>query len=128
MPVLSSKPSHLHHRHHPPSNHLLEPVVVTLHSLNNDTFEQRRIVLSPSSPSIHVGRSSRNHNKNLQPAKDNAYIDSPVISREHALISLNTKGDTPALIIQDRGSMHGTLVNGTMLTNNKEQELRNGDV
>jgi hypothetical protein len=43
----------------------------------------------PLNTTFPIGRSSRNNTKReLMPAKHNAYIDSPVISRDHALLSL----------------------------------------
>jgi pSer/pThr/pTyr-binding forkhead associated (FHA) protein len=75
-----------------------------------------------------IGRASKNMSKGyLLPAKHNIYIDSPVVSREHATLSANASSGTPQVYITDTSSMHGTLVNGTLLVPNTPKQLSNGD-
>lgn len=57
----------------------------------------------------------------------NAYIDSPTISREHAELTA-TSPPVPCVYITDKGSMHGTMVNGNKLQPEKAHPLSNGDV
>ncbi|KAF2727613.1 hypothetical protein EJ04DRAFT_581927 [Polyplosphaeria fusca] len=103
------------------------PIELTLTSLNGlDDFGERKILLTPGS-TVPVGRSSKNAQKKLLPGPDNAYIDSPVISREHARISMNTLQGVPSIFIKDVGSMHGTLLNGKHLDYNKDHKLNSGD-
>ena len=75
-----------------------------------------------------IGRASKNTSKGyLLPAKHNVYIDSPVVSREHALLTANTTSGTPQVFITDTKSMHGTFVNGTPLVSQTPKQLSNGD-
>jgi hypothetical protein len=75
-----------------------------------------------------IGRASKNTTKkDLMPAASNAYIDSPVISRDHAVLSANAQLGTPHVFITDAGSMHGTMVNGERLPAHKPKQLASGD-
>lgn len=75
-----------------------------------------------------IGRASKNVSKGyLLPAKNNVYIDSPVVSREHAILTANTTTGTPQVYITDTKSMHGTLVNGIPLVPHTPKQLFNGD-
>ncbi|KAF2634379.1 hypothetical protein P280DRAFT_474690 [Massarina eburnea CBS 473.64] len=91
-----------------------------------DGFHERNLTLQPGKP-ITIGRASRNHQKpKLMTAADNAYIDSPVISREHALLTVHPS--PPAVYIADKGSMHGTVVNGERLEAHRAIKLQSGDL
>ncbi|KAK9487619.1 hypothetical protein V1527DRAFT_460060 [Lipomyces starkeyi] len=71
---------------------------------------QRTITLSTkSSDSSYVilGRSSHNVTKKLFPAAENAYFDSPNISRHHATIFIDNSRYR-VLKVRDTGSLHGT--------------------
>ncbi|OAL45571.1 hypothetical protein IQ07DRAFT_591363 [Pyrenochaeta sp. DS3sAY3a] len=93
-----------------------------------DTHQTREFDLSAGS-SFPIGRASKNSTKkDLMPAPHNAYIDSPVISRDHAVLSLKPSAGTPQVYITDAGSMHGTLVNGLKLAPNVPKLLSNGDL
>ncbi|KAH6621886.1 hypothetical protein C7974DRAFT_397295 [Boeremia exigua] len=75
-----------------------------------------------------IGRASKNLSKGyLLPAKHNVYIDSPVVSREHAILTANSSTGTPQVFITDTKSMHGTYVNGTPLVPNAPKQLSSGD-
>lgn len=75
-----------------------------------------------------VGRASKNSSKShLLPAKHNMYIDSPVISREHAILSANSSTGIPKVFVTDTKSMHGTYVNDAALSPFIPKQLSNGD-
>ncbi|KAH7411998.1 hypothetical protein DE146DRAFT_641968 [Phaeosphaeria sp. MPI-PUGE-AT-0046c] len=77
---------------------------------------------------LPVGRASKNSNKKeLMPAADNGYIDSPVISREHAQLSARGDSNPPRVFVTDLGSMHGTMVNGEQLVAHAPMPLSSGD-
>ncbi|KAL5113284.1 hypothetical protein ACEQ8H_008845 [Pleosporales sp. CAS-2024a] len=92
-----------------------------------ESFDSRQFDLALGA-SFPIGRASRNTTKqDLMPAADNAYIDSPVISRHHALLSARTQGGRPHIFVTDLGSMHGTMVNGEMLAKHTPRQLSSGD-
>ncbi|KAK9325043.1 hypothetical protein V1517DRAFT_336163 [Lipomyces orientalis] len=75
---------------------------------------KRTITLSTkSSDSSYVilGRSSHNAAKKLVPAAENAYFDSPNISRQHATIFIDNSRYR-VLKVRDTGSLHGTYLYG----------------
>ncbi|KAH9878244.1 hypothetical protein J1614_003461 [Plenodomus biglobosus] len=102
---------------------------IVLRDVNrHDTFETREFDL-PLHSTYPVGRASKNVAKrDLMPAPHNAYIDSPVISREHAVLSATLSHGTPQVYITDSGSMHGTMVNGRKLLSNTPTMLATGDM
>ncbi|KAF3931996.1 hypothetical protein ABW20_dc0103001 [Dactylellina cionopaga] len=89
----------------------------------SDSVGIRTIAITPKQPLITVGRSSRNKTKNLLPDSDNAYFDSPVMSREHAWIKHDDEGK---IVISDAGSMHGTFLNDKILEPKKFVPLETG--
>jgi len=92
-----------------------------------DDFDTRVLSLTPGSR-IPIGRASKNSSKpELMMSKHNGFIDSPVISREHAVLTASTSPPAPCVYITDNGSMHGTLVNGNKLEPQKPYRLSNGD-
>lgn len=75
-----------------------------------------------------IGRASKNTTKQeLMPAPNNAYIDSPVISRNHAVFTAHADSGTPQVFVTDLGSMHGTMVNGERLPTHMPKQLSSGD-
>lgn len=95
---------------------------------DHDTFETREFDL-PLNSTLPIGRASKNVAKHeLTPAAHNAFIDSPVISREHAILSANTSSGTPQVYISDCASMHGTWLNGNKLQPSAPAELSHGDL
>jgi hypothetical protein len=66
----------------------LTTVTVTLRSLIGD-FDQRQFILTPDSPVITIGRASKSIAKNILGAVDNAWFDSPVMSRSHAKLKFD---------------------------------------
>lgn len=93
-----------------------------------------------------IGRASKTEQKQLIPAVSNGWIRNPVISRNHAELTLEpseavsansppfSQLDTdrvamqkpPVVFIQDKKSSHGTYVNGENIQHNKHP-LQNGD-
>lgn len=69
---------------------------VTLVALNEtDEIKKRELLLSPTMP-IQIGRSSRTESKNITAAASNCYLKSPVVSRNHAIITVDdTSGVSP---------------------------------
>ena len=57
----------------------------------DDDFHDRAFVLDSASPPMKIGRASRSGTRNLCSAHDNAYIDSPVMSREHATFRVDDR-------------------------------------
>lgn len=49
---------------------------------------KREILLSAANPEVVFGRCSSKHH-DLEPAADNGYISSPIMSREHATVFLD---------------------------------------
>lgn len=110
-------------------------VQVTLRCADTlDDFDTRVFTLRPgASPGAHppasvpLGRSSKNSTKpELMIGANNAYIDAPTISREHAVLTA-TSPSAPIVTIMDNGSMHGTTVNGVKLEAKKPRRLHDGD-
>jgi hypothetical protein len=101
---------------------------ITLRTIDGyEGFESREFDLCVGG-TFPIGRASKNTTKKtLMPAPSNAYIDSPVISREHALLSADTKLGTPHVYITDTGSMHGTMVNDERLPPHTPKQLASGD-
>ncbi|KAE8453084.1 hypothetical protein EG329_012271 [Mollisiaceae sp. DMI_Dod_QoI] len=99
---------------------------ITLTALDgNVTPVERILILEPSSPTAPIGRASKSISKGLFSAVDNAWFDSPVMSREHAQITMNA--EDKIITIQDIGSMHGTHLNDTELARNVPSTVNNGD-
>jgi hypothetical protein len=110
-----------------PANRLAFHIVLRdadgFEGLDSRTFE---LTLGSKFP---IGRASKNTTKKvLMPASHNAYIDSPVISREHALLSAEATSAGPQVFVTDTGSMHGTMVNGERLVAHTAKQLSSGDM
>lgn len=100
---------------------------ITFTSLNDSIFPAKRVItLNSRLSKITVGRASKSSSKSLFSAGDNAWFDSPVMSRDHAEISLDSKCET--LLLRDVGSMHGTSINNSQLVSYVPTSLCNGDV
>lgn len=109
-----------------------------------DDFSERIITLDPLTPSIKIGRASKIF-RHLTLNYNNAYVESPVMSREHAVLRLSQKmvgnslseeclaedvlADVSSqLYIEDVSSMHGTYVGGTRLVAHLPYLLEDGAV
>lgn len=70
-------------------------VVITLTPLGEPQEFSRRLTINEEIKQVEVGRASRNSDKCLVSANDNAWFDSPIMSREHAKFSAmaNKVGD-----------------------------------
>ncbi|KAF4335626.1 sarcolemmal membrane-associated [Fusarium beomiforme] len=90
----------------------------------NFAFPARRIFLSKKNPTIEIGRTSK-RNVAFEASKSNAWFDSPVMSRKHALFTLDA--DKQKLYVKDTGSLHGTYKNDVRLETNVDSEVVNGD-
>lgn len=100
---------------------------ITFTALHGNVVPAERILLlEPGSPTAPIGRASKSISKGLFSAVDNAWFDSPVMSREHAQLTMN--GDDKTITIQDIGSMHGTYLNNIELPRNVPSTLNNGDI
>ncbi|KAF5651501.1 sarcolemmal membrane-associated [Fusarium sp. NRRL 52700] len=88
------------------------------------SFPTRRIFLSKKNPTIEIGRTSK-RNGAFEAAKSNTWFDSPVMSRKHALFTLDA--DKQKLYVKDTGSLHGTYKNDIRLETNVNHEVISGD-
>ncbi|KAF5542382.1 sarcolemmal membrane-associated [Fusarium phyllophilum] len=88
------------------------------------SFPTRRIFLSKKNPTIEIGRTSK-RNGAFEAAKSNTWFDSPVMSRKHALFTLDA--DKQKIYIKDTGSLHGTYKNDVRLETNVNHEVISGD-
>jgi len=69
-------------------------VYITLTPLNGNFHPSERILnLNPDRTTIQVGRASKSPSKGLVGASDNAWFDSPVMSRDHAKLIFNPKNN-----------------------------------
>lgn len=100
---------------------------ITLAAINGSHSPSIRVLhLSPNRRVVQIGRASKNSSKGLLEASDNGWFDSPVMSRNHAEISLNLNNN--AITIEDIGSMHGTYVNHDQLKKKEARGLSDGDI
>lgn len=80
---------------HFPGRLLIQPfaVVITLIPIHSQPNlpSTRSFVLSKASPIISLGRSSKREGRNREPACDNGWFDSRVMSRDHAELSISQK-------------------------------------
>ncbi|TID26454.1 hypothetical protein E2P81_ATG00928 [Venturia nashicola] len=110
-----------------------------------DELQERRLAIDYNTE-IMIGRASKAEQKQLVPAVDNGWIRNPVISRHHAIFTLEpseavgihpptlSHQDTDrvsiqksgVVFIQDKKSSHGTYVNGENIQHNKHP-LQDGD-
>lgn len=68
------------------------PVTVTLtvrEPRPNFVLPQRQITLTEQTPAVRVGRASKVASKGFVAGTDNAWFESPVMSREHAELTAN---------------------------------------
>jgi pSer/pThr/pTyr-binding forkhead associated (FHA) protein len=106
-------------------------------------YTERRIRLDKDQKTVRIGRTSK-RDPNLSPKMNNGWIDSPVISREHAEFSLGdenqvrqplmplpnllTDPSRQAVYIKDLNSRHGTFLNHERLEPNRAYPVAPGDV
>ncbi|KAI0836725.1 hypothetical protein F5Y06DRAFT_101694 [Hypoxylon sp. FL0890] len=115
-----------------------EVIIVTLILRPNGShvspFPKRQFILSYQTPSIRIGRASKATTKGFVASIDNAWFDSPVMSRQHAELVLDCESTPKAVYIQDIGSLHGTfhtpydgIRKESRLEQRKPVRLSNGD-
>ncbi|QIX00006.1 hypothetical protein AMS68_005523 [Peltaster fructicola] len=75
---------------------------------------------------IKVGRASKTETRGALALSTNALFECPVISREHAEFAFDHKQEQ--VTITDRGSMHGTFVNGRQLDKGLPFTLQDHDI
>ncbi|KAI9048669.1 hypothetical protein LZ554_007500 [Drepanopeziza brunnea f. sp. 'monogermtubi'] len=101
-------------------------VIVSLIDLNGDcSIPNRTIALNHKNNSVPIGRASKTVNKGILAAEDNAWFDSPVVSRNHAKLKMDF--NSKKLTIEDIGSMHGTFLNHKQLLSDDPTVINNGD-
>ncbi|RYP76236.1 hypothetical protein DL769_003666 [Monosporascus sp. CRB-8-3] len=95
---------------------------------------ERRLTFTRQNPTIAIGRASKVSSKGFVAAADNAWFDSPVMSREHAELSVDFDKTPKAVYIKDVNSLHGTfhkrgdgLGNETKLAQGHLTKLESGD-
>lgn len=89
------------------------------------SLAERTIILNPNLLTIPIGRASKSVSKGIVGAQDNAWFDSPVMSRDHAEMCLNP--DINVITIHDIGSMHGTYINNKQLIVREPTQISDGD-
>ncbi|OHW94431.1 FHA domain-containing protein [Colletotrichum incanum] len=89
-------------------------------------YPERRVILEQNNTSVLIiGRSSKRFD-HLEAKGDNCYFDSPVMSREHAKITVDWYHKK--LNIKDIGSLHGTYHNSQRLHPRTLCELKQRDI
>lgn len=85
-------------------------VVVTLVATGRTQagIPERNITLTRMAPTARVGRSSKVSAKACLAAENNAWFETPVMSRDHA--ELTADFDNKTIAIKDVGSLHGTFI------------------
>lgn len=121
---------------------------VTLTALTAGIFPLiRTIYLHEYNEAIPIGRSSKNPLKHLVAATDNCWVDSDVVSRDHARLNFDSDlkvcWNTPphfsvvirdriniiqGIFIEDTNSMHGTRINNKQIPKHDPIPLANNDV
>ncbi|KAI0012540.1 hypothetical protein F4779DRAFT_39897 [Xylariaceae sp. FL0662B] len=97
------------------SNTCWSPVTVTLLVRNtiggtySAGFPERQFILTRHAPSIAIGRASKVPSKGFVAAHDNAWFDSPVMSRQHAELVASFDSVPKTVFLKDIGSLHGTF-------------------
>ncbi|MCJ1393285.1 hypothetical protein MMC18_006157 [Xylographa bjoerkii] len=97
-------------------------ILVTLKPL--DCSLERTFQLNPAKSFIEIGRASKTASKGLAAAKDNAWFESPIMSRSHAELTIVTGC---VLHLKDLQSTHGTFIGSERLDPEVDYPVKNGD-
>ncbi|KAI4128373.1 MAG: hypothetical protein LQ338_002775 [Usnochroma carphineum] len=92
---------------------------------NDENDVTRKIALTSTNGSVIIGRASKTATKGLVAGPGNAWFDSPIMSRSHGKLFVNSAG---TIHIQDSSSTHGTFLGPKRLAPNKPYALSNGDI
>ncbi|KAI8948323.1 hypothetical protein F4801DRAFT_581528 [Xylaria longipes] len=111
-----------------------DEIIVILRPRNPSSIPKRRLVLTPTRPAVSIGRSSKDHSKGFVPADDNAWLENPVMSREHAELFAKFDDNPRAIYLKDVNSFHGTYLTtsdgcnkGRQIVPNEPVKLTHGD-
>ncbi|KAJ5801162.1 uncharacterized protein N7518_003230 [Penicillium psychrosexuale] len=99
---------------------------VTLVPLFEDLYPLRTLTITDNDKTVPIGRASKRENRNRNPTAENAWFESQVMSRDHALLKILPNQNM--VFITDCGSTHGTFLNGGKLVTDVNTPLRNGDI
>ncbi|PNP42911.1 hypothetical protein TGAMA5MH_05657 [Trichoderma gamsii] len=88
-------------------------------------FPTRSLLLTKSNTTIPLGRMSKK-NGVYAAREDNGWIDSAVMSRDHAKLIFDPQSHS--VFIKDIGSLHGTFFNNTRLKKHQAQVIKDGDL
>jgi hypothetical protein len=102
-----------------------EEVLITLTPLGAPEEFTRRLTVNETIRYVEVGRASKNAEKGLVAGRENAWFDSPIMSRQHAKFSIKPSKTT---YLQDQDSTHGTYIGNLRLEAYKNYSINNNDV
>lgn len=118
-------------------------VIITLTPLGAPHEDPRRLTINETVKQVEVGRASKNADKCLIAAKDNAWFDSPIMSRQHAkfsatankvcdqlqpLIKISPYEYIQRAYVQDNDSTHGTYLGNERLDAYKDYLIDNNEI
>lgn len=122
---------------------MVQIVVITLTPLGAPHEETRRLTINDTVKQVEVGRASKNADKRLIAAKDNAWFDSPIMSRQHAKFSATADKVCDSLqplirhdsyrsikkaYLQDNDSTHGTYIGNQRLDAFRDYPINHNEI
>ena len=75
---------------------------------------------------MKIGRASKSGEARLRAQPENGWVESPILSREHAAITIGRSPAVP-LFVCDSGSTHGTFLEDCRLDAKSDYTLKNWD-